>query len=82
MPIHAVVVRGAKSKDQARREAKKYVPKVPGFVRETSESYRVLMRIIPKTKFKKDSYRTKKINDNVSIIYGKLKNCCEEKLVL
>jgi hypothetical protein len=31
-------------------------------------------RIIPKTKFHKDSFRTKKINSDISIVFGKLKD--------
>jgi hypothetical protein len=31
-------------------------------------------RIIPKTKFNKDSFRTKKVNKDISIVFGTLKN--------
>jgi hypothetical protein len=34
----------------------------------------IAYRIIPKTKFHKDSFRTKKINSDVSIVFGKLKD--------
>ena len=41
------------------------------FYRETNTSYR--FRNIPKTKFIKGTYKTKKINNNVSIVFGQLK---------
>jgi hypothetical protein len=41
------------------------------FIRETHQSYRV--RNIPKTKFYKDSFRTKIINPSISLIFGELK---------
>ena len=31
-------------------------------------------RIIPKTKFNKDSFRTKKINPDINIVFGTLKD--------
>jgi len=34
----------------------------------------IAYRIIPKTKFNKDSFRTKKINSEISIVFGKLKD--------
>jgi len=34
----------------------------------------IAYRIIPKTKFHKDSFRTKKINSDISIVFGKLKD--------
>jgi len=34
----------------------------------------IAYRIIPKTKFNKDSFRTKKINDDISIVLGQLKD--------
>jgi hypothetical protein len=33
----------------------------------------IAYRITPKTKFEKDSFRTKKVNENISIVFGKLK---------
>jgi hypothetical protein len=41
------------------------------FMRETEGSYRV--RNIPKTKFLKNSFRTKVIDDNISLVFGELK---------
>ena len=40
------------------------------YYRMTTNSYR--FRNIPKTKFIKKSFRTKKINEYLSLIYGKL----------
>ena len=34
----------------------------------------IAYRIVPKTKFEKDSFRTKKINNEVMIVFGKLKD--------
>ena len=71
--MHAIIVKkqnGVSSKEKARQIDHKYHTHIPGFVRETSTSYRV--RIIPKTKFDRNTFRTKIINKNVSIVYGKL----------
>ena len=61
---------GVSSKEKARQIAYEYHNHMPGFVRETSTSFRV--QIIPKTKFDRNTFRTKIINKNVSIVYGKL----------
>ena len=73
MNMHAIIVKkqnGISTKAKARQIAHKYNTHIPGFVRETSSSYRV--RILPKTKFNRNTFRTKIINKNVSIVYGKL----------
>jgi pimeloyl-ACP methyl ester carboxylesterase len=41
------------------------------FIRETKQSYRV--RNIPKTKFDKETFRTKIINPHISLVFGQLK---------
>ena len=71
--MHAIIVKkqnGISTKAKAQQLAHKYNTHTPGFVRETSSSYRV--RILPKTKFNRNTFRTKIINKNVSIVYGKL----------
>jgi hypothetical protein len=52
-------------------EAVKFKTSKGLFMRETKLSYR--FRNIPKTKFDPKSFRTKKINKNISLIYGTLK---------
>ena len=54
---------------EAKAIAKKYTSKT--FVRETGSSYR--FRNIPKQKFLKESFITKKISKNLSLVLGKLK---------
>ena len=71
--IHAVVIKKNIEFPEAERIARNIInnPK-RRFYRETSQSWR--FRNIPKTKFVEKSYRTKVVNPNVSIIFGKLKN--------
>ncbi len=62
------------SKEEARKIAKEIFPeelKNKKYIRETKQSYRV--RITPKTKFDYSTFKTYKIKDGVSIVYGKLK---------
>ncbi len=68
--LHAIVINKRLSKEEAMKEAEDISKKKKIFVRETKKSYR--FRNIPKTKFEKKSFRTKKVNKNVSLIYGKL----------
>ena len=75
MNINSIIIKkqnGEHSKAKARQIAHKYHNHIPGFVRETSTSFRV--RVIPKTKFDSRTFRTKTINKNVSIVNGKLKH--------
>jgi len=71
-PLHAVIFKKPYDLDKAKQEAKKIInDDKKNFYRETETSYR--FRAIPKTKFEKKSFRTKKINKNISLIFGKLK---------
>ena len=71
-PLHAVIFKKPYNLDTAKQEAKNIIKdKKKNFYRETKTSYR--FRAIPKTKFEKKSFRTKKINNNISLIFGKLK---------
>lgn len=69
--LHAVIIK----KDVPLIKAKKYaddiMKKKHTFMRETEESYR--FRNIPKTKFIKRTFRSKIINPNITLIFGKLK---------
>lgn len=68
--LHAVIIKKPIELEKAKEEAKQFI-KDKEYFRETSTSYR--FRNIPKQKFLKSKYRTKKINDKISLIYGKLK---------
>ena len=69
--LHAVIIKKPVELDEAQKIAKEYIPVNKKFYRETNSSYR--FRNIPKTKFIKKSFRTKKINKNLSLIFGELK---------
>jgi len=70
--LHAVIVKkkGYNKKD-AEKEALKITHKKTIFSRDTQLTYR--FRNIPKTKFEPKSFRTKIINPNISLVFGKLK---------
>ena len=72
MELHAVIV----NKDLKLTKAKKIAKDIINndkrkFYRETTDSYR--FRNIPKQKFIKTSFRSKPINKNVTLVFGKLK---------
>jgi hypothetical protein len=68
MELHAVIIHKPITLEQAKKLKSKWIHD-DKFIRETDESYR--FRNIPKTKFK--SFKTKVINNKVSLIYGELK---------
>ena len=69
--LHALVVKKPVEMKEAQHIANNFIKGVnKHFVRETKGSYR--FRNIPKQKFNK--FKTKKINDKVSAIYGELKS--------
>lgn len=72
--LHAIVIRKPmfESKEEAIAKAREMFPqeKLKGFVRETKQSFRV--RVLPKTKFIKTSFRTKVINPSISLVFGTL----------
>ena len=71
--LHAVVVKKPielrdameKAKDVMKRKEEK-----DPFFRETKDSYR--FRNIPKTRFDKKSFRTKVVDEKISLIFGHL----------
>ena len=72
MELHAVIV----NKDLKLTKAKKIAKDIINndkrkFYRETTDSYR--FRNIPKQKFVQTSFRSKPINKNVILVFGKLK---------
>jgi hypothetical protein len=67
--LHAIVIKNNIPVEEAREIAHSIIKnKKKIFMRETKNSYR--FRNIPKTKFEKKSFRTKKPNANISLIYG------------
>ena len=72
LELHAVIVKKPISKEEAIKIGQSVVKsKSKKFVRETSESFR--FRNIPKQKFNPKSFKTKKINPQISMVFGKLK---------
>lgn len=70
--LHAVIFKKPFDLEEAKKIAQDIIKnKNRQFYRETKTSYR--FRNISKQKFIKKSFRTKKVNDNISIIFGKLK---------
>jgi len=72
MELHAVII----NKDLKLTKAKKIAKDIINndkrkFYRETNDSYR--FRNIPKQKFVQTSFRSKPINKNVTLVFGKLK---------
>lgn len=68
--LHAVIVKKPVSMDELNIIKNKYIKGNRNFIRETNTSYRI--RNVPKTKFIKSSFRTKKINKQISLVYGQL----------
>ncbi|HEY9705366.1 MAG TPA: hypothetical protein V6C58_23205 [Allocoleopsis sp.] len=70
--LHAVVVKKPTTPDELIRIQNEFIKnKNRTFIRETKTSYR--LRNIPKTKFIKNSFKSKKINKKITLIYGKIK---------
>lgn len=70
--LHAVIINKNIPLEQAKQEAHNIIKdKKKKYYRETKQSYR--FRNISKQKFKPKTYRTKKINENTSLIFGELK---------
>lgn len=70
--IHAVVIKkSVQLKDAKKMAADIIKDKSKTFMRETPESYR--FRNIAKTKFDEKTFRSKVVNPNITLIFGKLK---------
>ena len=70
--LHAIVIQKSNFKlKEAQKMAKDISHKDKIKMRETEDSWRY--DNIPKTKFIKDSFRTKVIKDGLSLIFGELK---------
>jgi len=67
MELHAVIIHKPISLEKAREISKEFIKnKQRNFYRETSTSYR--FRNIPKSRF--SSFKSKKINKDITLIYG------------
>ena len=66
--LHAVIISRNIPIEQAIEISKQFISENRNFYRITKNSYR--FRNIPKTKFLKNSFRSKKINNNITLIYG------------
>jgi len=69
--LHAVLIKSDMPMAEALKMAKEISGKRKLFHRQTKMHHR--FRNIPKTKFEKKSFRSKKINDNITLVFGKLK---------
>ena len=70
--LHAIIVDKSIPLPKAKKIGKEIMNKPTGFIRETSTSHRI--RAIPKEKFVKSSFRSKPINKDVTLVFGKLKS--------
>jgi len=68
--LHAVVISKSIPLAQAKQIAAEFIPPSREYYRTTKNSYR--FRNIPKTKFDKGSFRSKKINDFITLVYGNI----------
>lgn len=69
--LQKVMVRTTIPLDKAEKHYKKITKKKPRKVRRTDDWYH--FRYLPPTKFDKKSFRTKVVNDDIHLIFGKLK---------
>jgi hypothetical protein len=75
--LHAVVIDKSVPLEKAKKMASDIIKdNNRKFYRETTESWR--FRNIPKTKFIDSSFRSKVINDNITLIFGKLRKYVEK----
>jgi len=73
MYLHVVIFKKPFNLQEAKEIAQHIIKdKNKHYYRETEQSYR--FRVIPKTKFEKNSFRTKQINDHISFVFGELKH--------
>lgn len=73
--LHAVVIKKPITFVEAYKLSKKFISENKNFFRETNNSYR--FRNIPKTKF--ENFKSKILNDYITLIYGTLKGGISEE---
>jgi hypothetical protein len=69
--LQKVEIRNNIPLDEAEKHYKKITKRKPRKVRETTNFYQ--FRFLPPTKFESRSFRTKVVNDDIRLIFGKLK---------
>jgi hypothetical protein len=69
--IQVAIIKKEVGAEKAKKIAEEILKKDNPFMRETEDSYR--FRNLPKTKFNNSTFRTKKINDKVSLVFGERK---------
>jgi len=69
--IQVAIIKKEVGVEKAKKIAEEILKKDNPFMRETEDSYR--FRNLPKTKFNNSTFRTKKINDKVSLVFGERK---------
>jgi len=69
--LQVVIVKKGVGLEKARKIARDIIKRDNIIMRETSDSYR--FRNIIKTKFKPDSFKTKKVNEDISLVFGERK---------
>jgi len=69
--LHAVLINSDLPMEEALKLAREISGKKKLFHRKTKMHHR--FRNIPKTKFEKKSFKSKKINDKITLVFGKLK---------
>ena len=71
--IHAVIIKKSIPFEEARKIASEIINNPNRkFYRETESSYR--FRNIPKQQFNKKTFRSKKINENITLVFGERLN--------
>jgi hypothetical protein len=66
--LHAVIVKKPIELNKAKQKAKHFITDKPLKFRETTTSYRFMN--YPKEEFQPKTFKTKKINNDVSLIFG------------
>ena len=69
--LHAVLVDKSIPFEEAFKQAQEIIKKKKFFYRESKNQYR--FRNIPKQKFEPRSFKSKKVNENLTLVFGKLK---------
>lgn len=68
--LHAVIIKKSVPKDEALQHAENIIKKKEFKARETKLTWR--FRALPKTKFKKEKFRSKKVNKDITLVFGEL----------
>ena len=70
--LHAVIIDKKIPLEKAKQIAQDIIKdKSKSFYRVTDKSYR--FRKFPKTKFKPNSFRSRVVNDNITLVFGEMK---------